>query len=67
MEVLGHTDVSENSDFFELGGDSLLITQIARKVNHELGIRVPLRDLLVGRTLGKQTDIVRELVAATNA
>jgi phthiocerol/phenolphthiocerol synthesis type-I polyketide synthase E len=66
-EVLGHTELTETSDFFELGGDSLLITHLARKVNHEFGIRVPLRDMLVGRTLGRQTDMVRELVAAANA
>ena len=66
-EVLGHTELSETSDFFDLGGDSLLITHLARKVNTEFGIRVPLRDMLVGRTLGRQTDMVRELVAAANA
>lgn len=66
-EVLGHTELDETSDFFELGGDSLLITHLARKVNNEFGIRVPLRDMLVGRTLGRQTDMVRELVAAANA
>lgn len=66
-EMLGHTELGDDSDFFDLGGDSLLITQIARKINLELGIKVPLRDMLIGRTLGKQADLVRELVAATEA
>jgi phthiocerol/phenolphthiocerol synthesis type-I polyketide synthase E len=61
-EVLGHDDLSDDSDFFHLGGDSLLITRLARAVNRELGIRVPIRQLLVERTLGRQTAIVTELV-----
>ena len=36
-EVLGHTELTETSDFFELGGDSLLITHLARKVNSSSG------------------------------
>jgi phthiocerol/phenolphthiocerol synthesis type-I polyketide synthase E len=63
-ELLGHADLSADSDFFQLGGDSLLITQLARKVHQELGVRVPLRDMLAGRTLGKQTTIVLDLLVA---
>ncbi|MGW5049830.1 beta-ketoacyl synthase N-terminal-like domain-containing protein [Actinokineospora sp. NPDC004072] len=66
-EVLGHGDLTESSDFFELGGDSLLITHLARKINTEFEIKVPLRDMLAGRTLGGQTRIVRDLVAAATA
>jgi phthiocerol/phenolphthiocerol synthesis type-I polyketide synthase E len=60
-EVLGCGELTDDSDFFELGGDSLLITHLAHRVNHELGIKVPLRDMLAVRTLGKQASIVREL------
>lgn len=61
-ELLGRSDLSENSDFFELGGDSLLVTHLARRLNQELGIRVPLRGMLAGRTLGRQTAIVLGLL-----
>lgn len=66
-EVLGHDDLSDDSDFFQLGGDSLLVTRLARAVNRELGIRVPIRQLLVERTLGRQTAIVADLVQAAAA
>ncbi|MFI6290453.1 type I polyketide synthase [Nonomuraea sp. NPDC050790] len=62
-ELLGHSDLTAESDFFQLGGDSLLITSLARKVNQEFGIRVPVRSMLAGRTLGRQTTIVLDLLA----
>ncbi|MFD9945756.1 type I polyketide synthase [Nonomuraea sp. NPDC059023] len=62
-ELLGRSDLTAESDFFQLGGDSLLITSLARKVNQELGIRVPIRSMLAGRTLGRQTTIVLDLLA----
>ncbi|HET9138967.1 type I polyketide synthase [Actinophytocola sp.] len=61
-ELLGHAELTGDSDFFELGGDSLLITRLARRVNQELGIQVPLRAMLAGRTLGRQTAIISDLV-----
>lgn len=62
-ELLGHDDLTPDADFFRLGGDSLLITRLARRVNTELGIRVPVRDMLASRTLARQTALVVQLVA----
>ncbi|MGC9669692.1 type I polyketide synthase [Planosporangium sp. 12N6] len=59
-EVLGQTDLDGDADFFALGGDSLLITQLARRIHGEFGVRVPLRDMLAGRTLSRQTALVRD-------
>jgi acyl transferase domain-containing protein len=61
-ETLGHNDLRADADFFRLGGDSLLITQLARRIDQELGVRVPLRAMLAGRTLGRQTEIVLDLL-----
>jgi phthiocerol/phenolphthiocerol synthesis type-I polyketide synthase E len=61
-ELLGHADLTEDSDFFQLGGDSLLITSLARKVNQELGVQVPIRAMLASRTLGRQTTMVLDLL-----
>jgi acyl transferase domain-containing protein len=61
-DLLGHPDVTDDSDFFVLGGDSLLITRLARRVREDIGVRVPLRDMLAGRTLGRHIDIVNELI-----
>ncbi|KAF4408201.1 type I polyketide synthase [Streptomyces lycii] len=61
-QLLGHEALGDDSDFFQLGGDSLLITHLARKVRTRTGTRVPVRDLLAARTLGRQTEIVRGLL-----
>lgn len=61
-ELLGHGGLAEDSDFFDLGGDSLLVTHLARRISTELGVRVPVRDMLVARTLGSQTAIVAGLL-----
>ncbi|GJF30446.1 hypothetical protein KNE206_31460 [Kitasatospora sp. NE20-6] len=61
-ELLGHDGLTDASDFFELGGDSLLITRLAHRLRQELGIRVPVRDMLLGRTLGRQTELARGLL-----
>jgi phthiocerol/phenolphthiocerol synthesis type-I polyketide synthase E len=66
-ELLGRADLTDDSDFFQLGGDSLLITSLARKVNQEFGIQVPLRAMLAGRTLGRQTTIVLGLLGQSPA
>jgi len=61
-DLLGHDDLAADSDFFALGGDSLLVTHLARRLRAEVGVRVPVRDLLLARTLGGQTELVRELL-----
>jgi amino acid adenylation domain-containing protein/non-ribosomal peptide synthase protein (TIGR01720 family) len=44
-EVLGLPRVSVEDSFFDLGGHSLLLTQIAARVRRAFGVEVPLRDL----------------------
>lgn len=62
VELLGHTDLNDDSDFFDLGGDSLLITHLARRLKESLGVQVPLREMLAARTLGRQRKVVAELL-----
>ncbi|HEX4833476.1 MAG TPA: beta-ketoacyl synthase N-terminal-like domain-containing protein [Trebonia sp.] len=62
-ELLGHSALTDESDFFELGGDSLLATHLARRINRELGIKMPLRQMLACSTLGRQAALVRDLLA----
>lgn len=61
-ELLGHTGLTADADFFDLGGDSLATTHLARRIKLRLGVSVSLRDLLIGRTLGRQTEIVLGLL-----
>ncbi len=61
-DLLGHTALSDDSDFFALGGDSLLTTHLARRIKLELGVTVPIREMFIARTLGRQREIVLGLL-----
>ncbi|MER8072290.1 beta-ketoacyl synthase N-terminal-like domain-containing protein [Streptomyces sp. NPDC094034] len=64
-ELLGQPDLKAESDFFELGGDSLTITRLARRVHKDLGVHVPIRAMLAARTLEKQIAVVLGLLGVT--
>ncbi|WP_308120216.1 acyl carrier protein [Streptomyces bambusae] len=66
-ELLGHQEIAAAADFFELGGDSLLVTRLARRLSAELGVRVPIRELLLARTLDRQSEVVAALAAQAPA
>lgn len=57
-ELLGHDDLAAHSDFFDLGGDSLLATRLARRATQELGVRIPVRDLMTARSLSSQAELL---------
>ncbi|MGA5362588.1 type I polyketide synthase [Streptomyces purpurascens] len=63
-ELLGHCDLAAHSDFFDLGGDSLLATRLARRATRELGVRVPVRDLMTARSLSGQAELLTALMTA---
>ncbi|MFF3209728.1 type I polyketide synthase [Streptomyces sp. NPDC002886] len=63
-ELLGHPGLSPDSDFFDLGGDSLLVVRLARRLGDDLGVRVPVRALMTGSTLAQQTALVTSLITA---
>ncbi|MFD9880825.1 acyl carrier protein [Streptomyces alboflavus] len=57
------TPVRRNSDFFELGGNSLLITFLTRRLDQRLGVQVPARAMLAARTPGRRAEVVLGLLA----
>ncbi|WP_329620196.1 acyltransferase domain-containing protein [Streptomyces sp. NBC_01255] len=63
-QFLGATALIDDSDFFDVGGDSLLITRVTSRLSEELGIDIPVRSMLVARTLGGQATLIKELLAA---
>ncbi|MFI5571332.1 type I polyketide synthase [Streptomyces sp. NPDC051740] len=63
-ELLGHCDLAAHSDFFDLGGDSLLATRLARRATLELGVPIPVRDLMTARSLSGQAELLTALTTA---
>jgi amino acid adenylation domain-containing protein len=59
-EVLGQTNFGVNSSFFDLGGHSLLITQVASRIRGRLGIELPLATLFDLRSIGDIAGHLRE-------
>lgn len=61
-ELLNHNELDDHSDFFELGGDSLLLVGLIRRVNRAFNIEVSPRSMVSAKTLRNQTLIIRELL-----
>ncbi|MEM7203279.1 MAG: phosphopantetheine-binding protein [Planctomycetota bacterium] len=59
-EVLGVDAVGVNDDFFQLGGHSLLVTQLVFRLRDALQIELPLRAVFEASTLSKLADAIRE-------
>ncbi|WP_226438027.1 amino acid adenylation domain-containing protein, partial [Rhodococcus yananensis] len=51
-DVLGVTDVGLDDDFFELGGNSLVATQVVARIGDGVGRQVPVRALFEASTVG---------------
>ena len=51
QELLGVEKVGRHDSFFDLGGHSLLITQVVSQVNRKLGVGIPVRMLFEHSTL----------------
>jgi acyl carrier protein len=58
QELLGIDEIGVHDSFFDLGGDSLLATQITARLRQVLSVDVPLRRLLEGQTIAELATIV---------
>ena len=56
QEVLDVEKIGVNDNFFSLGGNSLLATQVVAKIRTNLLVDLPLRDLLEYPTIGELAD-----------
>ncbi|MGW8763539.1 type I polyketide synthase [Streptomyces sp. NPDC055815] len=61
-EQLGLDATPDGADFFELGGDSLTVTRLARRMGQVFGVDVPVRELLAVRTVDGHVALVEDLL-----
>jgi acyl carrier protein len=60
QELLGIERIGVHDNFFDLGGDSLVATQITARLRQAFSVDVPLRRLLEGQTIAELARIVLE-------
>ncbi|MER6381350.1 amino acid adenylation domain-containing protein [Streptomyces sp. NPDC001250] len=58
--VLGLNEVGLNDDFFDLGGQSLLATQLIARIAKTFGVQIPLSELFDQSTVGDLVNVVAE-------
>ncbi|MEV6098141.1 amino acid adenylation domain-containing protein [Nocardia sp. NPDC051981] len=57
-ETLGIEQVGRTDDFFALGGNSLIATQVAARLNDELGCRLTLRELFTATSVAELAAVI---------
>ncbi|MBD2410514.1 acyltransferase domain-containing protein [Nostoc calcicola FACHB-3891] len=63
QEILGITEVGIYDNFYELGGDSLIATQLVSRLRAKFPIDLPLRDLLSQAMIPvKQAEMIEQLL-----
>ncbi|PWJ23318.1 surfactin synthase thioesterase subunit [Branchiibius hedensis] len=62
IDVLDHEKFSDDSDFFAVGGNSVLLARVAAALSRQFGVRISIRALMAGPTPQHMVDLVGELV-----
>jgi acyl carrier protein len=63
-DLLGRDRIGVHDSFFDLGGHSLMATQLAARVRSTLGVQVSLRDVFTRSTVAELADLIVERGAA---
>lgn len=61
-DLLGSQEFAADSDFYALGGDSLVTVHLLRRIEEAYGVEIPVRDLLLASELGEQIALVERHV-----
>ena len=67
QDVLELPRVSVNDDFFDLGGHSLLVTQVVARIREEMQIDISLRTLFEATTIATIAEIISVVMPHPNA
>jgi acyl carrier protein len=59
-EVLNVERISVESDFFDIGGHSLMATQVITRINHAFDLSLPLRRLFEKTTISDLAILIEE-------
>lgn len=55
LDVLNLETVGRHEDFFDLGGNSVLMRMVREQIKDELGVSIPMRTLLEHPTIAAMT------------
>jgi acyl carrier protein len=61
-DVLGIDQISIHSNFFALGGHSLLVTQVLSRLDEAIDVSLPLRDFFAAPTIAQMAQTVESLL-----
>ena len=61
-DVLGHTELAIDDDFFEIGGHSLAVMQVNARIKDQLGLHLPVKVLFQKRTIRFFSEAIEELL-----
>jgi acyl carrier protein len=63
QEILGIAEIGIYDNFYELGGDSLIATQLVSRLRERFPVELPLRDLLLEAMIPvKQAEMIEQLL-----
>ncbi|KAM0254469.1 hypothetical protein ACHAQJ_006751 [Trichoderma viride] len=66
-EIVSEEDIGSDSDFFLVGGNSLLLIRIQNEVHREFGVLLPLAKLFEASTLGQMSMLLDTLAIENNS